>query len=63
LLDARVEEVRLDWQRLVIEHPALAMASVLPLFAFAVAVKVGITLWNPGQAPAPGQDESDSVDP
>ncbi len=54
----------MDWRQLIIEHPALAMASVLPLFAFAAAVKIGITLWNPGQvAPDTGQDRSESTKP
>jgi len=52
----------MDWRQLIIDHPALAMASVLPLFAFAAAVKIGITLWNPGQAPREGQDGSGSVE-
>jgi hypothetical protein len=54
----------MDWRQLIIDHPALAMASVLPLFTFAAAVKIGITLWNPGQAPPKsGQDGSGPVEP
>ncbi len=52
----------MDWRQLIIDHPLLAMATALPLFAFAIAVKVAITLSNPGQQPT-GRDEAEPGEP
>jgi hypothetical protein len=54
----------MDLSQLIIEHPGLAMMSSLPLFLFAISVKVAITLWNPGQERAEtGQSGAEAVEP
>ncbi|MCB9672226.1 MAG: hypothetical protein H6736_19820 [Alphaproteobacteria bacterium] len=53
----------MDWRQLIIDHPALAMATVLPLFLFAAAVKIGITLSTGWDAPVDDDETKEDAGP